>query len=139
MSTSIQPYLFFGGRCEEAIGFYRTVLGAEVLMIMRFNESPEPHQPGMVPPGFETKIMHSSLRIGDSVVMASDGACAEEKPFHGFSLSLTLPTEAEVDRVFAALAEGGEVRMPPSKTFWSARFGMVVDKFGVGWMLTLPI
>ena len=130
----IQPYLFFKGRCEEAIQFYQKALGAEVEMILRFKESPEPPPPGMTPPGWENKIMHSSLRIGETVVMASDG-CGETEGFQGFSLSITVPSEADADRVFAALAEGGQVTMPLSKTFWSPRFGMLQDKFGVGWMV----
>lgn len=131
----IQPYLFFNGRCEEAVDFYRKALGAEVEMMMRFKESPEPPQPGMVPPGFENKIMHTSFRIGQTTVMASDG-CSEGKPnLQGFSLSLSVSSEAEADRVFAALADGGEVRMPLTKTFWLPRFGMVADRFGVGWMI----
>lgn len=139
MSTStkfVQPYLFFGGRCEEAVEFYRKALGAEVEMLMRYKESPEPPPPGMVPPGFEDKVMHASFRIGDSTIMASDG-CDETKGFEGFSLSLSLKTEAEVDRAFAALADGGEVRMPLGKTFWSPRFGMLVDRFGIGWMVSV--
>src|SRR5829696_2435986 len=100
----VQPYLFFGGRCEEAVEFYRKALGAEVEMMMRFKDSPEPHPPGMVPPGFENKIMHSSFRIGATTLMASDGCAAEKTEFRGFSLSLLVPTEAEADRVFAALA-----------------------------------
>jgi len=131
----VQPYLSFNGRCEEAIAFYRKAVGAEVLMMMRFKESPEPPPPGMVPPGSENKIMHSSLRIGDSTVMATDGGCQGNASFQGFSLSLTVPSEAEADRVFAALAEGGEVRMPLTKTFFSPRFGMLADRFGVGWMV----
>jgi PhnB protein len=133
----IQPYLFFGGSCEEAVEFYRKALGAEVQMMMRFKDSPEPHQPGMVPPGFENKIMHTSFRVGQTTVMASDGCAAEKTNFHGFSLSLSVPSEAEADRVFAALADGGQVRMPFGKTFWSPRFGMVADRFGVGWMINV--
>ena len=131
----VQPYLSFNGRCEEAIAFYRKAVGAEVLMMMRFKESPEPPPPGMVPPGSENKIMHSSLRIGDSTVMATDGGCQGNASFQGFSLSLTVPSEAEADRVFAALAEGGETRMPLTKTIFSPRFGMLADRFGVGWMV----
>lgn len=134
--TLIQPYLFFGGRTEEALDFYRSALGAEIDMIMRFKESPEPPPPGMLPAGFEEKVMHASFRVGGAVVMASDGPC-EEPGFRGFSLSLAFPTADEVDRAFAALAEGGEVQMPPSKTFWSSKFGMVTDRFGVQWMLTV--
>ena len=134
----IQPYLFFNGRCDEAIEFYRKALGAEVEMIMRYKESPEPPKPGMLPPGFENKIMHSSLRMGDAVVMASDGCSTELPGFRGFSLSLTVPSEAEAEKVFGALAKGGQVTMPLGKTFWSARFGMLTDQFGVEWMITTP-
>jgi PhnB protein len=130
----VQPYLFFDGRCEEAIEFYRKAIGAEPVMMMRFKESPEP-PPGPMPPGSENKIMHASLRIGDTVVMASDG-CAQGNPkFEGFSLSVTAANEAEAERVFATLSEGGEVRMPLTKTFFSPRFGMLADRFGVGWMV----
>jgi len=133
----IEPYLFFDGRCEEAVEFYKKALGAEVIMLMRFKESPEPPQPGMVPAGSENKIMHASFRIGDTMVMASDGHCTGKTDFQGFSLSLTVANEAEAERKFAALAEGGQVQMPLAKTFWSARFGMVADRFGVGWMVTV--
>ena len=133
----VQPYLYFNGNCEQAVEFYRKALGAEVQMLMRFNESPVPHQPGMVPPGFEKKIMHTSFRVGQSVIMASDGCSADKAVFEGFSLSVAVSTEAEVDKIFNALAEGGQVKMPPMKTFWSPRFGMVTDKFGVGWMVSV--
>ncbi len=133
----IQPYLFFNGSCEEAVEFYRKALGAEVEMMMRFKDSPEPHQPGMVPPGFENKIMHTSFRIGETTVMASDGCSAGKANFDGFSLSLSVATEADADRAFAALADGGQVRMPLAKTFWSPRFGMLQDRFGIGWMITV--
>ena len=131
----VQAYLFFNGRCEEAVEFYRKTLGAEVTMLMRFADSPEPPQPGMVPPGSENKIMHSSFRIGDTTVMASDGRCQGQPSFQGFSLSLEAPDEAEADRLFAALADGGQVQMPLTKTFLSSRFGMVADRFGVSWMI----
>ena len=131
----VQPYLFFDGRCEEAIEFYRTRLGAEVTMLMRFKDSPEPHQPGMIPPGAENKVMHTSLRIGDTTVMASDGRCQGEPSFKGFALSLTAANEAEADRWFAALGDGGQVQMPLAKTFFASRFGMVADRFGVSWMI----
>lgn len=133
----VQPYLFFNGSCEQAIEFYRKALGAEVEMMMRFKDSPEPCDPGMVPPGSENKIMHASFRIGETTVMASDGCSTGKTTFEGFSLSLTVTTEAEADRVFAALADGGEVRMPLAKTFWSPRFGMLADRFGVGWMISV--
>ena len=131
----VTPYLFFDGRCEEAINFYKKALGAEVGMMMRYKESPEPTPPGMVPPGSENKIMHACLRIKGAAVMASDG-CAQGKPkFEGFSLSINAKDEAEADRTFAALADGGQVRMPLGKTFFAKRFGMVADRFGVGWMI----
>jgi PhnB protein len=131
----VQPYLFFDGRCEEAIEFYRKALGAEVTMLMRYKDSPEPPQPGMVPPGAENKVMHSSFRIGDTTVMASDGRCVGQPSFQGFSLSLTVADEADAERRFAALGEGGQVQMPLTKTFFSPRFGMVADRFGVSWMV----
>jgi PhnB protein len=131
----IQPYLFFDGRCEEAVEFYRKALGAEVEMLMRFKDCPEPSQPGMVPAGSEKKVMHSCLRIGETRVMASDGRCLGKPNFQGFSLSLTVPNAAEADRVFAALGDGGQVQMPLNKTFFSPRFGMVADRFGVSWMV----
>ncbi len=133
----VQPYLFFNGNCEEAVEFYRAALGAEVEFKMRYQESPEPLPPGMVPPGFENKIMHCSFRISETTLMASDGCSPEKARFEGFSLSLTVPNEAEADRAFAALAKGGQVRMPLAKTFWSPRFGMVADRFGVGWMISV--
>jgi len=136
-SRFVQAYLFFNGNCEEALEFYRTALGAEVEFKMRYKESPEPPPPGMVPPGFENKIMHCSFRIGETILMASDGCSAEKAGFEGFSLSLTVPNQAEADRAFAALAEGGQIRMPLAKTFWSPRFGMVADRFGLGWMISV--
>lgn len=131
----IEPYLFFEGRCDEAIEFYRNALGAEVEMVMRYKDSPEPPPPGMIPPGSENKIMHASFRIGQTTVMASDGTCAGEPGFQGFSLALTAADAAEADRLFNALADGGRVRMPLAETFFSPRFGMVADRFGVSWMV----
>ena len=131
----VQPYLFFDGRCEEAIEFYRKTLGAQDANLLRFKDSPEPPQPGMVPPGSENKIMHASFRIGETTVMASDGRCLGKPSFQGFSLSITAPNDTEADRLFAALADGGQVQMPLTKTFFSSRFGMVADRFGVSWMI----
>lgn len=133
----VQVYLFFAGRCEEALEFYKRTIGAEVQMLMRFKDSPEPPQPGMIPPGSENKIMHTSFRVGDTTVMASDGRCEGAATFEGFSLSLTVPNESEADRMFAALGEGGQVQMPLTKTFWAPRFGMLKDRFGVGWMVSV--
>ncbi len=131
----VQPYLFFDGRCEEALEFYREALGAEVTMLMRNKDSPEPQAPGMLPPGSETKVMHASFRIGETEVMASDGHCQGKPSFQGFSLCITPPDEAGAERLFAALADGGQVQMPLGKTFFSPRFGMVADRFGVSWMV----
>jgi PhnB protein len=131
----VQSYLFFDGRCEEAIAFYGRALGAKVEMLMRYKESPEPTPPGMIPAGSENKVMHSALRIGETTVMASDGRCQGKPEFHGFSLSLTAADDAEAEKLFAALGEGGQVRMPLAKTFFSSRFGMVADRFGVTWMI----
>jgi PhnB protein len=131
----VQPYLFFDGRCEEAIEFYRKALGAEVATLMRFKDSPEPAQPGMCPPGSENKVMHASFRIGDTTVMASDGRCTGQPSFKGFSLAIAAPSDAEAEKLFAALADGGQVQMPLTKTFFSSRFGMVADRFGVSWMV----
>ena len=135
-SPQIHPYLLFGGRCEEALEFYRTTLGAQVDFLMHYHESPEPMPPGMLPPGFEKKVMHASFHVGENLLMASDGNEVGSN-FAGFSLSLTVPTEAEAARVFAALAAGGQVKMPLGKTFWSPCFGMVADRFGLRWMISL--
>ncbi len=128
----IQPYLFFDGRCDEAIAFYQGALGAEITMLMRFNQAPEP---GMVSPGSEDKVMHASLRIGDTKVLASDGRCLGQPKFQGFALSLTVPDIAEAERLFGVLGDGGTVQMPLAQTFFSPRFGMVADRFGVTWMV----
>ncbi len=128
----VQPYLFFDGRCEEALEFYRRALGAEVQMLMRFKDNPEPQAN---PAGAADKVMHTSFRIGDTTVMASDGRCQGQPSFQGFSLSLTARDDAEAERLFAALADGGQVQMPLAKTFFSSRFGMVADRFGVSWMI----
>lgn len=128
----VQPYLFFNGRCDEAIEFYQKALGAGVMMLMRFKQAPDQ---SMVKPETAEKVMHARLRIGDAIVLMSDGMCAGESKFEGFSLTLSLDSVEEVDRRFNALADGGQVRMPLDKTFFSPRFGMLVDKFGVGWIV----
>ena len=133
-NTSVQPYLFFNGRCEEALEFYRSALGADVEMLSRFKDAPEP---GMAQPGMENKVMHASFRIGDTLVMASDGRCDGQPRFEGFSLSLVVPDAEEAEAVFNALAEGGEVTMPLAETFWAPQFGMLEDRFGVGWMISV--
>ena len=131
---NVQPYLFFDGRCEEAVEFYKKTLGAEVDSILRFKDSPDPGN-GMVPPGSEEKIMHLAFRIGDSTILASDGRCLGKPDFQGFSLTINTPDDATAERLFAALAESGEVSMPLAKTFFSSSFGMVADRFGVGWIV----
>ena len=132
--ATITPYLFFGGRCEEALEFYRTALGAEVERLMRYDQSPEPPPPGMLQAGFEKKVMHASFRVRGVPLMASDGSDERSKA-DGFRLALTLPTEADARAAFAALAAGGSVQMPLTKTFWSPCFGMLTDRFGIGWMV----
>jgi PhnB protein len=131
----VQPYLFFDGRCEEAIEFYCGKLGAEVIMLTRFRDAPEPHQPGMIPPGAENRVMHANLRIGDTTVLASDGRCQGKPSFQGFALSLMASSDADAERLFGALSDGGEVQMPLTKTFFSSSFGMIADRFGVSWMV----
>ncbi|HEU0202556.1 MAG TPA: VOC family protein [Burkholderiaceae bacterium] len=133
----LHPYLSFEGRCEEAVEFYRRALGAEVDMMMRNREAPEKPPPGMLPPGAENKILHTSFHIGGNMIMASDGRCSGKTNFENFGLSLSVTTEAEADRYFNALADGGKVTMPLGKTFWSPRFGMVTDRFGVCWMVNV--
>ena len=130
----IQPYLFFDGRCDEAIELYQRVLGAKVNMLMRFKDSPDP----AMAHGNPDKVMHGSLQIGDSMVLASDGHCQGQPSFHGFALSLTAADDAEAKRRFEALADGGQVQVPMAKTFFASSFGMVADRFGVGWMVYVP-
>ena len=131
----IQPYLFFEGRCEEALEFYREALGAKTEMLMRYKEAPDAPPPGTLPPGAENKVMHASVRVGDTVVNVSDGHCSGKPSFQGFSLTVTARDEAEAKRFFGALSEGGKVTMPLGKTFFSPAFGMATDRFGVGWMV----
>jgi len=133
----IQPYLFFNGRCDEAIAFYQRALGAETTVLMRNKDAPEPPPPGRLPPGSENKVMHATLNIGGAIVMASDGMNSGATEFKGFSLSLGYSSETEAQRAFNALADGGRIDMPLGKTFWSACFGMVTDRFGVQWMVSL--
>jgi PhnB protein len=128
----VQPYLFFDGRAEEAIAFYKQAVGATVEMLMRNKESPDPQ---MCTPGTEEKIMHAAINVGETMVLLSDGYAKGQPTFEGFGLALSTKTEAEADKIFAALSEGGKVTMPLSKTFFSPRFGMLHDKFGVHWMI----
>ena len=128
----VQPYLFFDGHCEEALDFYRSKLGAEVTALMRYKESPDP---GMCSPNTLDKVMHASFKVGDTTVMASDGRCQGKPSFQGFALTIMAANDSEAERLFGALADGGQVQMPLEKTFFSSRFGMVADRFGVGWMV----
>jgi PhnB protein len=134
----VQAYLNFDGRTEEAIEFYRKAIGAEVQMLMRNKESPEPPPPGTLPPGSENKVMHATFRIGDSTVMASDCHAKGAPVFQGISLSLTVDNAAQSEKCFGALSAGGKVNMPLAKTFFSPSFGVVTDKFGVTWMIYVP-
>ncbi len=131
----IQPYLSFEGRADEAIEFYKTALGAKVEMLMRFKEAPDP---SMISPGSGEKVMHAALKIGDATVLLSDGRNSGKPTFQGISLTLYAKDAPEAQKLFGALAEGGEVRMPLAKTFFSPSFGMLADKFGVGWMIIVP-
>ena len=128
----VQPYLFLDGRCQEAIDFYRRVLGAEVVMQMPFKDSPVPTG---APPEAGDKVMHAALRIGETQVMMSDGMCGGKPAFQGFSLSISPPDDAAAERLFAALGDGGVVNMPLGKTFYASSFRMVNDRFGVPWMV----
>jgi PhnB protein len=131
----VQPYLFFNGKCEEALDFYKTAIGAKVDMVMRFSESPEKPPPGTMPPGSENKIMHAAFKVGDTQIMASDGHCAGTPSFQGFGLSLNAANDAEAEKLFGAVGKGGQVQQPLVKTFFASKFGMVTDKFGVMWMV----
>jgi PhnB protein len=131
----VQPYLNFEGRAEEAIEFYKQALGAKVTMLMRFGEAADKPPPGTMPAGTDQKVMHSAMTIGDSVVMATDGYCSGQSKFEGVSLSLSAGSDSEAKRMFDALAAGGEVSMPLSRTFFASSFGMVKDRFGVSWMV----
>ena len=128
----VQPYLFFDGRCDEALEFYKKAIGAKVGMLMRFKDSPDQ---STCTAGNADKVMHAQFDVGDTTVMASDGRNTGHPTFQGFALSIAAPSEADADRMFNALADGGAVQMPLGKTFFSPRFGMVADKFGVGWMI----
>jgi PhnB protein len=135
----VQPYLSFEGRCEEAVEFYKGALGAKVMMLMRFKESPDPRASAGLPPEAQNKVLHAAFQIGDSIVMASDGRCGGKASFQGIMLSLTVADAAEADRCFGALSTGGQVLQPLGTTFFSPRFGMVTDRFGVSWMvLVMP-
>ena len=129
---NVQPYLSFEGRCDEAIEFYKKAIGAKVDMLMRFKECPDQ---SMVSPGSAEKVMHAALRAGDAQILMSDGRCTGSPKFNGIALALSAPSDADAEHIFSALAEGGRVNMPMAETFFSSRFGMCSDKFGVGWMV----
>ncbi len=128
----VQPYLFFDGRCDEALEFYNKAVGAKVEMLMRFKDAPDQ---SMISPGSAEKVMHAAVRLGDTQVLMSDGRNAGRPNFEGFGLAISADSETEADKLFAALAEGGQATMPMAKTFFSPRFGMLTDKFGVHWMV----
>lgn len=132
---NVQPYVFFDGKCEEALEFYKGAIGAKVDAVMRFKEHPEASKPGMIPAGSENKVMHAAFKIGDTQIMASDGHCMGKPSFQGFALTINAANDSEADRIFGALGKGGQVQMPMSETFFASRFGMVADKFGVSWMV----
>ena len=140
VANAILPYLFFNGRCEEAVNFYKKALGGEIEMLMRWKDNPDMPSEGCSP-GMKIdpeQIMHATLKVGDAILMASDGMPQEKSGFQGFSISLTARNDAECDRWFNALAEGGQVQMPLGKTFFAQRFGAVADRFGVSWMIIVP-
>jgi PhnB protein len=130
----VQPYVHFNGRCEEALNFYREVLGGEIVSMMKFSDAP---QKEMIPPGGENQVMHASMRVGDTELFASDGITDPAHKMSGFSLSIAVASPEEGQRVFKAMAQGGEVTMPFEPTFWTSGFGMLVDKFGVAWMVNV--
>jgi PhnB protein len=136
MKQTVRPYIFFNGRCQEALNFYKASVGAEVEFTMLFKESPQPPPPDQIPPGWENKICHCQFRIGNSELMASDGCDATAK-FEGFSLGITAKDDAEAEKFFNALAAGARIKMPLTKTFWTSKFGMLTDKFGVDWMVSV--
>jgi PhnB protein len=129
------PYLFFNGRCDEAIEFYKAALGAKLEMLLRYKDCPEPPTAGPFPPQMLDRVMHAALRIGDSTVNLSDGQCTGDPVFSGFNLSVTVCSDADADRFITSLADGGKISMPPGRTFFSTRFGMVTDRFGMGWIV----
>jgi len=131
---NVQPYVFFDGKCEEALEFYKSAVGAKVDMVMRFKEAP-PEMQAQMSPGSKDKVMHAAFKIGDTQILASDGQCNGKPNFQGFSLTINAASDAEADKLFAALGKGGTVTAPMSETFFASRFGMLADKFGVNWMV----
>jgi len=132
----VQPYVFFEGKCDEALEFYKRALGAKVTALMRWKEAPDQ---SMVTPGHENKVMHSEIQIGETTILASDGRSTGKPSFQGFSLTITAPSDTEAKRIFNALADGGQVQMPLEKSFFASSFGIAADKFGVGWMVIVPL
>jgi PhnB protein len=130
-----QIYLFFNGRTEEALEFYKKTLGIEVGMLMRFKDAPGPQDPNCAPPSNPNGVMHCSFKLGGQQIMASDGNGGGKPEFKGFSLTVSAKDDAEAEKTFAALSDGGKVEMPLTKTFFSSKFGMLNDKFGIGWMV----
>ena len=132
---NVEPYVFFDGKCEEAMEFYKGAVGARVEAVLRFKEHPDAGKPGTIPPGSENKVMHALFKIGDTKIMASDGQCQGKPSFQGFALTINAANDAEAEKLFGALGKGGQVTMPLTETFFATRFGMVADKFGVNWMV----
>lgn len=131
-TVAVQPYLFFDGKCEEALEFYKGAIGAKVEMLMRFKENPDPSQ---MPPNSGDKVMHAAFRVGETQVLASDGHCAGKPSFQGFGLTLNAKDDAEAEKLFASVGKGGQVQQPLVKTFFASKFGMVTDRFGIMWMV----
>ena len=134
---NVQPYVFFDGKCEEALEFYKGAIGAKVDMVMHFKEAPAEMQAQMSP-GSKDKVMHAAFRVGDTQILASDGECNGKPAFQGFSLTINAANDAEAEKLFGALGKGGKVTQPMTETFFASRFGMLADKFGVNWMVITP-
>ncbi|MPZ32789.1 MAG: VOC family protein [Rhodospirillales bacterium] len=134
-TVSVQPYLFFDGKCEEALEFYKGAIGAKVEMLMRFKENPDKPDPSHMPPSSGDKVMHAAFRVGDTQILASDGECAGKTTFQGFGLALNAKDDAEAEKLFTAVGKGGKVQLPLTKTFFASKFGMVADRFGIMWMV----
>ncbi|WP_250124683.1 VOC family protein [Chroococcidiopsis sp. CCMEE 29] len=131
----LNPYLMFNGQCEAAFKFYEQCLGGKITTMMPYGESPEPLMTDQLTPEWRNKIMHVSLTIGDQELMGSDSPPEYDEEAKGFSVSISLNDPIEGERIFNTLAENGTVRMPFQQTFWAYRFGMLVDRFGIPWMI----
>ena len=132
---NVQPYVFFDGKCEEALEFYKGAIGAKVEMMMRFSENPDKPDPAMMPPSSDNKVLHAAFKVGDTQILASDGHCTGKPSFQGFALTISAANDAEAEKLFNAVGKGGQIQMPLAKTFFASRFGMVTDRFGVVWMV----